>query len=209
MSFSNLYVFPGGNLEPSDYINNNSAEAYGAYKKASIRETREETGISIEREDLISFWAHWKTPQIQEGQPLFSTVFFITSTSQEHSIKNNCKEVVASEWQTPKSFLDRFQNKMIGLAPPQFYILSQLEKIKSQNEFKELFNSNMEVERKAFVFHPKIITHKGKIISILPGDREYEGNNQGTDFHRMILDKKDITKLESISIIDTRFSNKA
>ena len=55
------WVFPGGRIDPEDYLEAGSSMEYPAACRAAVRETREEAGILI-REDHLIHTAHWTTP---------------------------------------------------------------------------------------------------------------------------------------------------
>ena len=61
ITFGGMWVFPGGKIDPEDYGEENDLEF--AARAAAVRETKEETGISVDSADFIHL-AHWTPPII-------------------------------------------------------------------------------------------------------------------------------------------------
>ena len=53
ITFGGMWVFPGGKIDPEDYGEESDLE-YAA-RAAAVRETKEETGISLDSKDFIHF----------------------------------------------------------------------------------------------------------------------------------------------------------
>ena len=59
ITFGGMWVFPGGKIDAEDYGGDGDLE--NAARTASVRETIEETGITLDSNDFIHF-AHWTPP---------------------------------------------------------------------------------------------------------------------------------------------------
>ena len=64
ITFGGMWVFPGGKIDPEDYGEESDLE-YAA-RAAAVRETKEETGISLDSKDFIHF-SHWTPPQVPKN----------------------------------------------------------------------------------------------------------------------------------------------
>src|SRR5262245_20530085 len=80
----------------------------------------------------LSYWANWRTPAFFEGKK-FDTDFFIFEGGRNLHQTNqaNNAECEPVEWDCPGKYLERFEQGEIGLAPPQFYILSELARLRT------------------------------------------------------------------------------
>ena len=71
MAFAaSMVVFPGGGLDPVDRSDEDPRRA------CAVRETREETGVSLPAADLVP-WAHWITPILQPIR--YDTYFYLAA----------------------------------------------------------------------------------------------------------------------------------
>src|SRR5258708_29567395 len=70
------WVFPGGRIDPEDH--DLGGDMLVAARQAAVRESYEEAGLTLAREDLV--WiSHWTTP---EGRPeRYSTWFFVAAAT--------------------------------------------------------------------------------------------------------------------------------
>lgn len=120
-------VFPGGVIEPEDYLNQNDA-----LKAAAVREIVEETGLVVDPATLCSF-SWWITPKIEKRR--FDTRFFVAPYPNNQIAKVNEEE---SQWGcllTPSEILQRHENRHLRLLPPTLFCL---ERIKNCRTFAEV-----------------------------------------------------------------------
>ena len=123
------WVFPGGRIDPSDAAGGTGVEA--SARNAAVRETHEETGLTIATDDLTR-WSHW-TPPERAGRR-YTTAFFcadITNTSvadESAEVTVDGTEIVAHEWFTPAAAMAARDAGRITLTPPTFITLSQLSR---------------------------------------------------------------------------------
>jgi 8-oxo-dGTP pyrophosphatase MutT (NUDIX family) len=106
------YVFPGGRVDPEDGIAGpihhpqlNLQEA--AARIAALRETREETGITLDiaATDLVPF-ARW-LPKHEVVTRRFDTRFYLATTSERTEPVADGEETSHAFWATAQEVLDR------------------------------------------------------------------------------------------------------
>jgi 8-oxo-dGTP pyrophosphatase MutT (NUDIX family) len=124
--FGGMWVFPGGRIDPEDYPEDQNADA--AAHQAAVRETLEETGITIGA-DAFAWFAHWTPPA---GTPRrYATWFFATILATEQDIAVDGHEIQNHEWISPSEALRRHELGEIDLAPPTWITLYQLAQHKT------------------------------------------------------------------------------
>jgi 8-oxo-dGTP pyrophosphatase MutT (NUDIX family) len=119
--FGGMWVFPGGRIDPEDYPENRDVNI--AAQHAAVRETLEETGITIGG-DAFAWFAHWTPPA---GTPRrYATWFFASILETDQVIAVDGFEIQNHEWIQPADALARHAAGEIDLAPPTWITLHQL-----------------------------------------------------------------------------------
>ena len=119
--FGGMWVFPGGRIDPEDYPESNDVNI--AAQHAAVRETLEETGITIGG-DAFAWFAHWTPPA---GTPRrYATWFFASILETDQVIAVDGFEIQNHEWIQPAEALARHAAGEIDLAPPTWITLHQL-----------------------------------------------------------------------------------
>ena len=119
--FGGMWVFPGGRIDPEDYPE--SSDVNIAAQHAAVRETLEETGITIGG-DAFAWFAHWTPPA---GTPRrYATWFFACILETDQVIAVDGFEIQNHEWIQPAEALARHAAGEIDLAPPTWITLHQL-----------------------------------------------------------------------------------
>jgi 8-oxo-dGTP pyrophosphatase MutT (NUDIX family) len=118
---ANAHVFPGGRLDETDLD----------LEHCAVRETLEEVGIEISREDLHA-WAHWITPSLEPKR--FDTQFFVAVIPKDQILQINEHEVTEAAWFTPDHALLTHQQQELFLPPPTFCLLTELSRLKTIEE---------------------------------------------------------------------------
>ena len=140
ISYGGAWVFPGGKLDPADYGNQIADQSpvaetanphcdvmLAAAKHAAYRETQEEAGIVVEKDQLV-FFSHWTTPIIRPKR--FSTWFFI-APAEEHEVTIDGGEIHAHSWKSPVEALRAHKAGEIELVPPTYLTLLELSRYRT------------------------------------------------------------------------------
>jgi len=108
------WVFPGGKIELDELEQTATIEQ--AARRAAIRETHEETGITIEDSSLIHY-VHWTTPK--GGNRRFGTWFFYVWTDAE-SVLIDDSEIVDYQWLTSSEAFAHLKDRKLPILPPTY-----------------------------------------------------------------------------------------
>ena len=108
-----MYVFPGGAREEQD------ADAY----ETAVRETLEETGVVLRREDLHP-WARWITPAGEVRR--YDTTFFVCALPGNQEPSPRGTEMDAVAWLAPSRAVDLFASGELPLMLPTLVTLQEL-----------------------------------------------------------------------------------
>ncbi len=129
------WVFPGGKIEAFDYPGGRSlVDHHGqlrAARRAAVRETEEEAGVSLQAEELIHI-AHWTTP---EGPPRrYATWFFVCPLREAVSITVDQDEILDHCWLTPRQALRDCREGLIRLPLPTRETLASISGFRDVDE---------------------------------------------------------------------------
>jgi len=120
---ANSWVFPGGKIDPHDYLPDNMALEYHAALRAAVRETREEAGIELVHEHLIHT-AHWTTP---EHLPLrYSTWFFLCPIYRQVEVVVDDCEIRDYRWISPAKAMREIESQQLQVPHPTRVTLRDL-----------------------------------------------------------------------------------
>ena len=126
-SFGGAWVFPGGRVDKEDAPH--SDELVQA-KTASCREAKEETGLSIHVNDLVSL-SHW-IPPVQEKRR-FSTRFF-AAKAPDADIEIDHGEIHDFKWVCPKTVIANMPNPDLVIMPPTYVSLHDLSEFNTVDD---------------------------------------------------------------------------
>jgi 8-oxo-dGTP pyrophosphatase MutT (NUDIX family) len=121
-AFGGMWVFPGGRVDPGDFVGLDPGDALGAARRAAVREAFEESGLSIEPAQLRPF-AHWTPPA--SAPAVFPTWFFI-APAPAGAVAIDNDEIHDHAWMAPSEALRRRDAGEIQLAPPTWVTLYRL-----------------------------------------------------------------------------------
>jgi 8-oxo-dGTP pyrophosphatase MutT (NUDIX family) len=122
-SFAGAWVFPGGKVEDDDR-ERGSSELDDA-RRAGIRETFEEVGLTVQ--DLVVL-SRWQPPT--DVAPRIRTWFFL-ATAPNSDLTLSDGEVVEAVWVSPTEALERHAAGEWILFPPTWMTLHQLSRHES------------------------------------------------------------------------------
>lgn len=109
------WVFPGGRLDPADYLAAGSTEQWSAARYAAVREAWEETRLSLPTA-LLTPLSIWVTPL---GPPRrFRAFFFVCVTDEAQPVQVDGEEIVDYRWVTAAEALAAFDEGDLPLMLP-------------------------------------------------------------------------------------------
>ena len=179
--FGGMWVFPGGRIDPEDYPENNDVDV--AAQQAAVRETLEETGITI-GSDNFAWFAHWTPPA---GTPRrYATWFFASILESDQTIAVDGFEIQNHEWIQPVEALARHAAGDIDLAPPTWITLHQLARHQPASALWQVLN-----EQPVRIYETRIRKDsQDRRIALWAEDVAYAGGavDQPGPRHRLVLD---------------------
>ena len=179
--FGGMWVFPGGRIDPEDYPE--SSDVNIAAQHAAVRETLEETGITIGG-DAFAWFAHWTPPA---GTPRrYATWFFASILETDQVIAVDGFEIQNHEWIQPAEALARHAAGEIDLAPPTRITLHQLALHEPAAALWQVLK-----DQPVRVYETRIRKDKDdRRIALWAEDAAYAGGevDQSGPRHRLVLD---------------------
>jgi 8-oxo-dGTP pyrophosphatase MutT (NUDIX family) len=145
MAFAaDVFVFPGGRVDPGDReptfsagpAGIRAAQALGgnlspddalAVHRAAVRELREEAGVALAELGSLAPIAHWTTPTFMPRR--FSTWFFVADLPPGVEPAFAPEEVTEHRWLTPSAALAQMAVRAIGMWVPTTSVLQRLVEI--------------------------------------------------------------------------------
>lgn len=123
-SFAGAWVFPGGGVDPDDALDAAVAEPdeETVARHAAIREVREETGLEVEVDNLVTT-ACWNPP---EDAPKRMRTWFYLAEAPDGDITLAPEEAIAHAWLRPADALARHTAGALSLVPPTWVTLHGL-----------------------------------------------------------------------------------
>ncbi|GAA2851628.1 NUDIX hydrolase [Paenarthrobacter ilicis] len=142
-----MVVFPGGRVDPADSsgwdypadllkrhaadwqetsLNADPGQAdvsAGTVLAAAIREVQEESGLTIEPEDLRP-WANWITPVDMPKR--FDTFFYVARPLSSHQPQHQTTEAWQSLWMPVAGILEAEATGSLKMMPPTYYLLKEI-----------------------------------------------------------------------------------
>lgn len=163
--FGGTWVFPGGRVEKTDLKNAATTRFIDVARIAAVREVMEETGLTIQSNDLTPF-SLWTTP---EGMPKrFKAWFFFAKVKACEVVVDN-KEITGYQWLSPQKALEAQARNKLPLSPPTYVTLNMLSASKKVNQ---LYQDN--TSHSPLIFTPKPLNIKNGACFLYEGDAGYE-----------------------------------
>ena len=164
------WVFPGGKVEAVDLPDNaktidaiSEPQRQGVYRKAALRETKEEAGITLSEADLHPC-SSWLTPV---ELPKRFLAWFYLCKCPDQAIRIDHGEIKAHQWITPTKALEQHQAKQLDLPPSTFVTLHHLARHTSANSAINTLSKN------PLHFRPRLLTLPDGVISFYQEDAGY------------------------------------
>lgn len=124
-AFGGAWVFPGGRVDKADGLGTH--DEMTCARMAACRETREETGLDITPDGLVSL-SLW-IPPVQEKRR-FSTRFFLAA-APDAPVKIDDGEIHDYEWIKPKEIIANTPDPKRLVMPPTYVSLHDLSAFQS------------------------------------------------------------------------------
>jgi len=156
----NVWVFPGGSVDPED------GKGEPGRRACAVRELAEETGIVLPPSEEMVLFSRWITPEVISTR--FDAWFFLALAPAHTPPEPDGVEVVDAAWFEPRAALEAFEAKEIVLAFPTVHQLRSLEPFKTSEEA-------LAAHREAAIdpILPKVIGAEDDHRVVLPGDPDY------------------------------------
>lgn len=162
------WVFPGGRIDPEDYVRAASEDVVAAAREAAVREAQEEAGVAIGRADLVLV-SRWITP---EPLPKRFDTWFFAAPSRGQAVQIDGGEIHAHEWMSPTHALDLQRRGEIELPPPTFVTLLEISRLGCVDATLQTFQS-----RPPEQFLPRLRTSGDAAFTLYEGDAAYGGGD--------------------------------
>jgi len=165
-----MWVFPGGRVDDADH--EDAADEYEAAVNAAVRETHEEAGLTIRRDQLV-YQSHWTTPE--GARKRFSTWFFLAILDDNQEVVVDGGEIAHHRWFRPQQAFEEIEDESnpFRLMPPTFVSLVDIADYHDSDAAAAALG-----EREAIIYRPRMIFVEDGICFLYEGDAGYEAEDQ-------------------------------
>jgi len=159
------WVFPGGAVDAADYLG--AEEAAQAARHAAVRETHEETGLTVDA-SCIAPLSHWTTPCSEKRR--FSTWIFVAPLADTVHCQPvvDGSEIIAARWLAPAEALREQRVGDLALMPPTLVTLRDLARF---DDIAAVMANTRQRQVPSVV--PVLCHYEGTVHLLLPGDCGY------------------------------------
>ena len=184
--FGNMWVFPGGRVDPDDAgsaVGDDAEVEMAAARAAAVREAAEEASLDLDPSGLVPF-SFWVPPL--GGPKRFATWFFLIEVpNDENAVVVDQVEIHRSEWMTPATAIGRVNAAQMAMAPPTFATLWWLRD-QTDPQGATAAAGSREPER----FATRMRNHGGVMTALWQGDVAYDDGDidQAGPRRRLIMD---------------------
>ncbi|HEX5928855.1 MAG TPA: NUDIX hydrolase [Solirubrobacterales bacterium] len=156
----NVWVFPGGAVDPDD-----GAEEAG-YRTCAARELAEEAGIELPADEELVLFSRWITPEVISTR--FDAWFFLALAPAHTPPQPDGVETTEAAWFHPAAALEAQAEGRIVLAFPTIAQLRSLLPFRTSDEALAAHR-----DRPVEPILPKVIGTREDHRVVLPGDPDY------------------------------------
>ena len=136
-----------------------------------MRETREEAGLDLAPERLVSI-SRWITPEIAPRR--FDAWFFLAQADADAPVRVDGAEMCDHRWLAPARALEAHHCSELRLAPPTFVTVCWLAGFRDSASALRVWEA-----RAPIAFHPRITRTDDGPCMLYPGDAGYEAGDPG------------------------------
>lgn len=172
-AFGGLWAFPGGKVEPADRLGESGGDPFLSFRRAAVREVREETGLVLSAADLVPL-SRWITPVHMPRR--FDTWFF-AARSVTTAATVDGSEIRSHLWLRPAEAIRQREARNLALPPPTFVTLKRLSGLIRVNAALDAIGNTAPL-----CFAPKIVKVKGGHCFLYADDvayRDLDMNRKG------------------------------
>jgi 8-oxo-dGTP pyrophosphatase MutT (NUDIX family) len=168
--FGNMWVFPGGQVDPDDagsVVGDDADVEMGAARAAAVREAAEEASLDLDPSELVPF-SFWVPPL--GAVKRFATWFFLVEVpSSGGAVVVDQREIHQSEWLTPATAIARVNAAQMDMVPPTFVTLWWL---RDQTDPQAAMAAARSREPERFATRMRM--HGGVMTALWDGDIAYD-----------------------------------
>jgi 8-oxo-dGTP pyrophosphatase MutT (NUDIX family) len=177
-----MWVFPGGRVDPEDYLPERPDDVEAAVRVAAVREAEEEAGLACDPDAMVPF-AHWTPPMVAIKR--FATWFFVAE-APTGAVTIDDGEIHEHTWARPADALARRDAGEVELAPPTWVTLDRLARSATVAEALE---EARVTPAEAFV--TAIAKDGDDLVALWHGDAGYETGDPTVEGprHRLVMAK--------------------
>lgn len=158
----NVWVFPGGSLDPED------GEGPEGLAACARREMSEEAGIHLHPDDEMVPLARWITPEIVSTR--FDTWFFLALAPRRAEVRPDGYEMTAARWVTPALAVEQADSAEYAVVFPT---LKQLEALAPYADAESAMRAAREDPDASRPVLPKVIGDQRNHRIVLPHEDDY------------------------------------
>lgn len=139
----------------------------------------EKLGVSLNLPQLHP-WHRFCGPETAKTR--FDTMFYLTISSIDPDfVSGDQFEVIETTWLSPTEALEKFKTGLLQLAPPQWYILHELEKFTTVEALEK------EIQQRKYPLLYRPVSGFNDTAFFLPGDENHDTyRGQAGDRHRFV-----------------------
>ncbi len=156
----NVWVFPGGAVDPGD------GEDEAGFRACAVRELAEEAGIELPADEELALFSRWITPEVISTR--FDAWFFLALAPAHSPPRPDGVETTAAAWFEPAAALEAQRSGEMALAFPT---VRQLESLLPHRTAEEALAAHR--GRPVEPILPKVIGSREDHRVVLPGDPDY------------------------------------
>jgi 8-oxo-dGTP pyrophosphatase MutT (NUDIX family) len=160
----NVWVFPGGAVDPAD-----GAEEAG-YRACAVRELAEEAAIELPAAEELVLFSRWITPAVISTR--FDAWFFLALAPAHTPPQPDGTETVEARWFHPAGALEAQAAGEIVLAFPTISQLQLLSEFRTSEEALAAYR-----EREIEPILPVVLGDRENHRVVMPGDPDYPAGN--------------------------------